>query len=123
MEWADEIPSRRLLVSSKDTAHLKTVMAMLHAHGIQTEEGLHRPWRSASFESSVMVSPKDYPKASMLYNELEIPVGVKPTVVPNLASSGLMERGKGQGSPDFFANPKQPEPTDFGRYLENRSSR
>jgi hypothetical protein len=62
----------------KDPADLKTVVAMLYAHGIQTEEGLHRPWRSASFESSVMVSPEDYPEASVLYKELEIPAGIKP---------------------------------------------
>jgi hypothetical protein len=48
---------------------------MLEAHGIQTEEGLHRPWRAASFESSVMVSLKDHPTASVLYKELEIPPG------------------------------------------------
>jgi hypothetical protein len=66
MEWADETCSRCLLVSSKDSAHLKTVIAMLHNHGIQTEEGLHRPWRSASFESSVMVAPEDFLRASEL---------------------------------------------------------
>ena len=60
MEWINESRLRCLLVSSKDPAHLKTVVAMLHAHGIQTEEGLHRPWRSASFEPSVTVSPEDY---------------------------------------------------------------
>jgi hypothetical protein len=123
MEWINEARLRCLLVSSKDPAHLKTVVAMLHAHGIQTEEGLHRPWRSASFESSVMVSPEDYPKASVLYNELEIPVGIEPMVVPNLASSRMMERGKRRVSPEFFAKPKQPEATDFGRYLESRASR
>jgi hypothetical protein len=39
MEWAAESRSRCLLVSSKDLAHLKTVIGMLHDHGIQTEEG------------------------------------------------------------------------------------
>jgi hypothetical protein len=66
MEWADEARSRCLLVSSKDSAHLKTVIALLHDHGIETEEGLHSPWRSASFEPSVMISPEDFPKASEL---------------------------------------------------------
>ena len=124
MEWADENRSRCLLISSKDPARLKRVIAMLHAHGIQSEEGLHRPWRSAEFESSVMVSLEDYPEASVLYKELEIPAGLNPTLVPNLASSSkLMELGNRRVSPDFFAKPKQPEPTDFGRYLKNRASR
>ena len=123
MEWINEGRLRCLLVSSKDPAHLKTVVAMLQAHGIQTEEGLHRPWRSASFEPSVMVSPENYPEASVLYKELEIPGGIEPTLVPNLALSMMMERGERRVSPDFFAKPKQPEPTDFGRYLKNRVSR
>jgi hypothetical protein len=123
MEWINEARLRCLLVSSKDPAHLKTVVAILHAHGIQTEEGLHRPWRSASFESSIMVSPEDYPEASVLYKELEIPAGIEPTFVPNLASSMLMQRGKQRVSCDFVAKPKQPEPTDFSHYLKNRASR
>jgi hypothetical protein len=60
MDWADETRSRCLLVSSKDSAHLKTIIAMLHDHEIQTEEGLHRPWRSDSFEPLVMVAPEDF---------------------------------------------------------------
>ena len=36
---------------------------VLHDHGIQTEEGLHRPWRSASFESSIMVAQEDLLRA------------------------------------------------------------
>ena len=59
----------------------------------------------------------------MLYKELEIPAGIEPTLVPNLASSMLMERGERRVSPDFFAKPKQPEPIVFGRYLKNRASR
>jgi hypothetical protein len=86
MEWADETRSRCLLISSKDPARLKRVIAMLQAHGMQSEEGLHRPWRSASFESSV-------------------------------------ELGDGRVSPDLFDKPKQPERTDFRRYLKNRASR
>jgi hypothetical protein len=50
---------------------------MLQAHGIQSEEGLHRPWRSAAFESSVMVSLDDHPKASALYKELGAAHGIK----------------------------------------------
>jgi hypothetical protein len=122
MEWADENRSRCLLISSKDPARLKRVIAMLQAHGIQSEEGLHRPWRSAEFESSVMVSLEDYPEASVLY-KVEIPAGINPTLVPNLASSRQMELGNQRVSPDFFAKPKKPEPTDFGRYMKNRASR
>jgi hypothetical protein len=122
MEWKNEVRVRRVLVSSQDPAHLKTVIAMLHAHGIQTEEGLHRPWHSAAFESSVLVSPEDYPEASVLYKESGIPAEIEPTLLPNLASSRRTERGKGELSSDFVAKPKQPEPTDFGRYLKNRAS-
>ena len=38
MEWADENRSRCLLISSKDPARLKRVIAMLEAHGIQSEK-------------------------------------------------------------------------------------
>jgi IS66 Orf2 like protein len=57
-EWINEARLRRLVVSSKDPAHLKTVATMLHANGIQTEEVLRRLWRSASFESLVILSRK-----------------------------------------------------------------
>jgi hypothetical protein len=70
-----------------------------------------------------MVSLEDYPEASVLYMELEIPTGINPTLVPNLASSSLMELGDRRVSPDFFAKPKQPERTDFSPYLKNRASR
>jgi hypothetical protein len=122
MEWADETRLRCLLVSSRDRAHLKTVIAMLNAHGIQTEEGLHRPWRSAGFESSVMVAPEDVLRASVLYKELEIPPGTDPTLVSSLAPSRLTGRGKRKLLPGFFARHKQPEPTDSGRSWENRAS-
>jgi hypothetical protein len=122
MEWADETCSRCLLVSSQDSAHLKTVIAMLHDHGIQTEEGLHRPWRSASFESSVMVAPEDFFRASVLYKELDVSAGIEPSLVPNSASSMLLEPEKRRLSLDFFAKPKQPKATDLGRYLKNRAS-
>jgi hypothetical protein len=122
MDWADETCSRCLLVSSKDPAHLKTVIGILHDHGIQTEEGLHRPWRSAGFESSVMVSPEDYPKASVLYEELEIPQGTGPTLVSSPTPARLIERGRRKFLPEFFVRHKQPEPTDSGRSWENRAS-
>jgi hypothetical protein len=122
MVWINEARLQYLLVSSKDPAHLKTVVAMLHAHGIQTEEGLHRPWRSASFESSVMVSAEDHPKASVLYKELEIPPGTGPTLVSSLAPASLLERGKRKFLLEFFARSKQPEPTTSGHFGENRAS-
>jgi hypothetical protein len=122
MEWADETRLRCLLVSSKDPAHLKTVIGMLHVHGIQTEEGLHRPWRSDSFEPSVMVAPEDFVTASALYKESEIPPRTGPTLVSSPAPPRLMERGKRKFLPGFFAKPQQPEPTDSGRSWENRAS-
>jgi len=109
-------------VSSKDSAHLKTVIAMLHDHGIETEEGLHRPWRSASFESSVTVAPENSLRASALYDELEIPPVTGPTLVSSLAPSRLMERGKRKFLPELFTKPKQPKSTDSGRVWENRAS-
>jgi hypothetical protein len=122
MEWMNEARLRCLLVSSKDLAHLNTVVAMLHAHRIQTEEGLHRPWRSANFECSIMVSPADHPKASVLYKELEISPRTASTFVSNLAPSRLMERERRKFFPEFFTRPKQPEATDSGRPWENHAS-
>jgi hypothetical protein len=122
MEWADETHLRCLLVCSKDLAHLKAVVAMLHDHGIQTEEGLHRPWRSDSFEPSVMVAPGDFLTASVLYEESEIFPGNGPTLVSSLAPSRLAEGGKRKFLSEFFARRKQPEPTDSGRSWENRAS-
>ncbi len=74
----------RLLVSSSDPIRLKTVVAMLHAQGIQSEEGLHRPWRSVGFESSIMVSSEDYSKASVLYEEFEVAPRIRPALVSSL---------------------------------------
>jgi hypothetical protein len=66
MESSNE-PRRQLLSVSKDPAHMKRTTAMLHAHGIQTRTELTSlPWRSAGFESFVMVSTEDYTKASAL---------------------------------------------------------
>jgi hypothetical protein len=122
MDWADETRLRCLVVSSKDPAHLKTVIGMLHDHGIQTEEGLHRPWRSDSFEPSVMVAPEDLLRASELCTESEIAPGTGPTLVSGLAPSRLAERGKRKLLPEFFSRHKQPAPTDSGRSWENRAS-
>jgi hypothetical protein len=79
-----EAQSRCFVISCKDPGRLETVAAMLHAQGIQTEEGLHRPWRSESFESSIMVSSEDYPKASVLCKEFEIAPQAGPQLVSSL---------------------------------------
>jgi hypothetical protein len=121
MEWGDETRLRCLLISSKDSSHLKAVVAMLHEHGIQTEEGLHRPWRSDSFESSVMVAPENFFRALVLYKESEIAPGIGPTFVSSLAPSSLTEDVKRTFLPEFFAKPKQPKPTDAGRFWKNRA--
>ena len=122
MEWVDETRLRCLLVSSKDPAHLKTVIGILHNHGIQAEEGLHRPWRSDSFEPSVMVAPEDFVTASVLYKESEIVPETGPTFVSSLAPPRLMERGKRKFLRGFLAKPKQPEPINSARSWENRAS-
>jgi hypothetical protein len=89
MEWANGTRWRCLPVSSKNPAHVKSVIAMLHANGIQTEEGLHRPWRAAGFESAIMISPEDFPKATVLYNELQTLAGANFMVVSSPGSTGV----------------------------------
>jgi hypothetical protein len=66
MESSNE-PRLQLLLLSKDLAHMQRMKAMLHAHGIQgISEPTSLPWRSAGWESFVMVSTEDYEKASAL---------------------------------------------------------
>jgi hypothetical protein len=71
MGWANDTRWRLLLVSG-DRAHMKSAIAMLQAHGIQTVRQLTSLlWRSTGIDSLVMVSPEDYPKASALYVDYE----------------------------------------------------
>jgi hypothetical protein len=65
---ATEIQWRRLPVP-KDPVELQRVIELLHSHAIPTEEGLHRPWRSACFEPALMVASHDYLRASALAGE------------------------------------------------------
>ena len=68
-------PRLQLLLLSKDLAYMQRMKAMLHAHGIQTSTELTSlPWRSAGFESFVMVSTEDYTKASALCLDREMAV-------------------------------------------------
>jgi hypothetical protein len=121
MESADETRLGCLLVSSKDPSYLKSVVSMLHEHGIQSEEGLHRPWRSDSFESSVMVAPEDFSRASVLYKESGIALGTGPTLVSCPPPSRPTEHGKRSFMFELFAKAKQPESTDVGRSWKNRA--
>jgi hypothetical protein len=66
MEYSSETHLDCLLVSSRYLPHLRSVAAMLYAHGIQVEEGLHRPLFSGELVPSLMVSRADYPRASAL---------------------------------------------------------
>jgi hypothetical protein len=66
MEYSSGVRLPCLLVSSTYPSHLRSVIAMLHAHGIRTEEGLHRRWHSNEFVPALMVSMEDYPRASVL---------------------------------------------------------
>jgi hypothetical protein len=60
-------PRLQLLLLSKDLAYMQRMKAMLHAHGIQAIcEPTSLPWRSAGWESFVMVWTEDYLKASAL---------------------------------------------------------
>jgi hypothetical protein len=65
MEYSSETHLDCLLVSSRYTP-LRSVAAMLYAHGIQVEEGLHRPLFSDELVPALMVSREDYPRASAL---------------------------------------------------------
>jgi hypothetical protein len=66
MESSSE-PRFQLLLLSKDLAHMQRMKAMLNAQGIQAIcEPTSLPWRSAGWESFVMVSTEDYKKASEL---------------------------------------------------------
>jgi hypothetical protein len=71
MKLTTEIHRRRLPVA-KEPAHLQRVIELLHRHAIPTEEGLHRPWRSACFEPSLMVASEDYSRAIALAGDLLI---------------------------------------------------
>jgi hypothetical protein len=67
-------PRLQLLFLSKDPAHMEGITSMLHGHGIQTTTELTSlPWRSAGYESFVMVSTKDYPEASALCLDPDMP--------------------------------------------------
>jgi hypothetical protein len=46
---SSDVRSPCLPVSSTHPSHLRSVIAMLQAHGIRTEEGLHRRWGSNEF--------------------------------------------------------------------------
>jgi hypothetical protein len=71
VKLTSEIHWRRLPVS-KEPAHLQTLIELLHLHAIPTEEGLHRPWRSACFEPALMVASADYLRAVSLAGDLLI---------------------------------------------------
>jgi hypothetical protein len=71
MKLTAEIHWRRLPVA-KEPAYLQKVIELLHRHAIPTEEGLHRPWRSACFEPALMVASEDYPRALALAGDLLI---------------------------------------------------
>jgi hypothetical protein len=74
MESSNE-PRLQLLLLSKDLARMQRMTAMLHANGIHTiSELTSLPWRSAGFESFVMVSTEDYTKASALCLDREMAI-------------------------------------------------
>jgi hypothetical protein len=70
MENNSEAHAQCLLVSSKYPPHLRSVMSMLHAHGIHAEESLHRPWGSDELVPALIVSEEDYPRASALADSI-----------------------------------------------------
>jgi hypothetical protein len=72
MEWHGET-RLQLLLASNDSAQVKSVISILHANGIQTVQDVTSPaWRSAGFESLIMVSTEDYPRASTLCAEFDL---------------------------------------------------
>jgi hypothetical protein len=66
MEYGSAPRMQCVLVYSKYPSHLRSVMSMLHAHGIHAEEGLRRPRGTDEFVPVLMVSVEDYPRASAL---------------------------------------------------------
>ncbi len=70
MEYGGEGGVQCLLVYSKYLPHLRSVMSMLHAHGIHAEEGLHRPRGSQDFMPALMVSAEDYARASAIADSI-----------------------------------------------------
>jgi hypothetical protein len=78
MQYSSESRSQCLLVSSKYPPHLRSVVAMLHANGIETEESLHRLWGSDEFVPALLVSMEDYPRASALADSIGPTLRVTP---------------------------------------------
>jgi hypothetical protein len=78
MEYNRETHLQCLLVSSKYPPHLRSIVAMLHANGIQFEEGLHRRWGSDEIVPALMVSIEDYPRASALADSVAPTLRVTP---------------------------------------------
>ena len=85
-------PRLQLLILSKDLAHMQRMKAMLHAHGIQTiTEPTSLQWRSAGWESFVMVSTEDYKRASALClaREMAVAFAGRSHLVPTEADEAL----------------------------------
>jgi hypothetical protein len=78
MKYDNHIHSKCLLVSSEYPAHLRSVLAILHANGIQVEEGIHRRWGSDEFVPALMVSMEDYSRASALADSVGPTLRVTP---------------------------------------------
>jgi hypothetical protein len=70
MDYRSEARAQCLLVYSKYRPLLGSVLSMLHAHGIQAEEDLHRPSGSDELMPALMVSVEDYPRASALADSI-----------------------------------------------------
>jgi len=70
MDYRSEAGVQCLLVYSKYPPHLRSVLSMLHAHGIQAEEDLHRLRGSDELVPALMVSLEDYPRASDLADSI-----------------------------------------------------
>ena len=58
--------SQCLLLSSQNPSCLTSIIAVLRASGIETEEALHRPWGSDNFAPALMVCIQDYTRAFSL---------------------------------------------------------
>jgi hypothetical protein len=78
MENSSEAHVQCLLVSSKHPSHLRSVMSMLHAHGIHAAEDLHHPRGSDELMPALMVSVEDYPRASALADFIAPTLNVMP---------------------------------------------
>jgi hypothetical protein len=115
MDYSSEDRVQCLLVYSQYPPHLRSVLSILHAHGIHAEEGLHRTRGSDERVPALMVSVEDYPRASALADSIAPTLNVtavhtlvihRPEATPDSpAQCSLKCLASDPGSPHFTRSP------------------